>query len=1087
MSNQATHRKQASRSLRHHYQQEADTSPPPGIPLMNPSVDAAANRGPPSDDDEEEAESRDVSDVDELDPLNNDSRYARRKSGRRLLARTDTETAPFHGGPPIQEKLSLNHRTSSRRLWRRWCGPTRTCRYILLFVISAIVVLLSAGSFWVYNDGAASPYGESEPYYPTPKGGIYGPWTEAFKKAHGLVRQMTLPEKVNITTGVGWSMEMCVGNTGAVPRLSFPSLCLQDGPLGLRFADHATAWPAGLTVGATWNKDLMRKRGQAQALEARLKGINIILGPSMGPLGRLPAGGRNWEGFSPDPVLAGWAASQTIRGIQGEGVIATAKHYIGNEQEHFRQAWEWGLPNAISSNIDDRTLHELYAWPFMDSVASNVGSVMCSYNQVNNSYACQNSKLLNGILKDELGFQGFVQSDWLAQRSGVASALAGLDMTMPGDGLVWANGESLWGKELTKAVLNGSVPIDRLNDMVSRIVAAWYFMGQDNSTIWPEADGGPNFSSWTNNETGLLHPGSDDKATGVVNKFLDVQNVGGNGPDSHQLLARIVATEGTVVLENVDNILPLSHDGWLSKEISSTKNRKYRVGIFGEDAVTNPKGANACEDRGCNVGTLGQGWGSGTAEYPYLISPVEALRQAFNNETVELTESLTNVLPSSSVISKQDLCLVFVNSDGGEGYLASDNIQGDRNNLALQKGGDKLIMHVASYCGGDDAAVIVVVHAVGPVVVESWIDHPAIKGVIFAHLPSQESGSSLADILFGDVNPSGRLPYTVGKSLEDYGPGAKILYKSNGLTPQQNFTEGLYIDYRYFDKNDIIPRYEFGYGLSYTEFELSGLRIEHVAKNNDSFPVGRPHGSPPPMYPAHPPNPQEALLPVNFTKIKKYIYPWLDSLSEIKKGRYEFPRGYTWNHPPPPAGGGLGGHPDLWARTISVQVNVTNTGPMDGASVVQLYIGFPADVFDFTWNATHFANCTEGMPNEPSSANETNPLNSFIDSQGRNITSCSNETMWKHNPSVDFPVRVLRGFERAEVSTGSKRTVTFDVSRRDLSYWDVGAQNWRLPDGEFEFAIGFSSRNLPLKAKCRVIGTSNGLVARDGSRGNEAG
>ena len=1076
MSTSTTHRRPATRNIRQSYNQITPPSSP-GDFLTRPSLDAGY-RASSEIEDAEDLENGDLSDVDELDPLNPESGRGRERGGRWKPKTSDSEITPLHSG---QEKLLLNQHTPWWRRWRRRPGRFRTCCFLLLFLISGVILVFFAGGLWIYNDGAASPYGESEPYYPTPKGGKYGAWTESFRRAHTLVKQMTLPEKVNITSGVGWSMEMCVGNTGAVPRLSFPSLCLQDGPLGLRFTDHATAWPAGVTVGATWNKVLMRKRGEAQGIEAKYKGINVILGPSIGPLGRMPAGGRNWEGFSPDPVLAGWGVSQTIRGIQSQGVIATAKHYVANEQEHFRQAWEWGTPNAISSNIDDRTMHELYAWPFMDAIGADVGSIMCSYNQVNNSYACQNSKLINGILKDELGFQGFVQSDWLAQRSGVASALAGLDMTMPGDGLHWADGKSLWGKELTKAVLNGSVPIDRLNDMVSRIVAAWYHLGQDNTLEWPlpppEGDGGPNFSSWTLNQTGLLHPGSDDKTTGIVNKYMDVQNIGGNGSDSHQLLARVIATEGTVLLENVDNILPLSRHGWSAKQKHATGGKKFHVGVFGEDATTNPKGPNACEDRGCNVGTLGQGWGSGTAEYPYLISPVDALRQAFNNETVIMTESLTNQLPSTSTLSQQDLCLVFANSDAGEGYIANGKIKGDRNDLGLQKGGDQLIKHVADHCGRGVAGVVVIVHAVGPVIVEPWIDHPAVKGLIFAHLPSQESGSSLADILFGDINPSGRLPYTVGRSLSDYGPGAQILYESNGLTPQQNFTEGLYIDYRHFDKNDILPRYEFGYGLSYTTFSLSGLRIEHVAQNNLSFPPDPHRGSPPPLYPMQLPDPREALLPANFTRIKKYNYPWIDSLSEIKKGHYRYPHGYTRPHKFPPAGGGQGGHPDLWVRTMNVQVHVANMGDQDGASVVQLYVGFPTDAFDYTWNATHFANCTYNMTNDPLTANETNPFNSFLDNEGRNITSCSNETMWEKNPRVDFPVRVLRGFERIELPAGAKQVVDFDLTRRDLSYWDVGAQNWRLPEGEFEFSIGFSSRDLPLKAKGSAISEVNGWVA----------
>jgi beta-glucosidase len=152
---------------------------------------------------------------------------------------------------------------------------------------------------------------------------------------------------------------------------------------------------------------LMYLRGKAHGKEARLKGINVLLGPCVGPLGRMPAAGRNWEGFGADPYLQGIAAAQTIKGIQEEGVMATIKHFIGNEQEHFRQSWEWGLPNAMSSNIDDRTLHEMYGWPFADAIRAGVASVMCSYQMVNNSYSCGNSKLLNGILKDELGFQGF--------------------------------------------------------------------------------------------------------------------------------------------------------------------------------------------------------------------------------------------------------------------------------------------------------------------------------------------------------------------------------------------------------------------------------------------------------------------------------------------------------------------------------------------------------------------------------------------------------------------------------------------------------------------------------------------------------
>jgi beta-glucosidase len=590
-----------------------------------------------------------LEDLEEHDPLAFDSRLKRKKSAGDLKVRKASyKDSEFTSSPPFTSSTSFTRRKTLGRC----------CCWLLTFV-AAVVLLLASGGIWAWKVSVPKD-GLSPPWYPTPKGGTDKLWEESYNKAAAMVKQMTLPEKVNITTGTGWSMDLCVGNTGAVPRLNFPLLCYQDGPLGLRFADNITAFPAGITVGATWSKELMYLRGKAHGKEARLKGVHVLLGPAMGPLGRMPAGGRNWEGFGSDPVLQGIAAAQTIKGIQEEGVMATAKHYVLNEQEHFRQAWEWGLPNAISSNLDDRTLHEIYAWPFADSIKAGVTSIMCSYNQVNASYACQNSKLLNGILKDELGFQGFVQSDWLAQRAGVASALAGLDVTMPGDGLRWAKGNSLWGSELTTAVLNGSVPIDRLDDMVTRVVASWYQVGQDK---WPE-NSGPNFSSWTNDRIGKLHEGSpSDKAMGVVNQYVNAQ---GEGADAHSHIVRRVAAEGTVLLKNEGRTLPLSRKGWKKGK----RQTKLRVGIFGEDARLPRDGINHCPDQSCNEGTLASGWGSGAVNFTYLIEPMSAIREAFDKDRVYVTDWLENKLPSQKeILEEQDLCIVFANADAGEGYL----------------------------------------------------------------------------------------------------------------------------------------------------------------------------------------------------------------------------------------------------------------------------------------------------------------------------------------------------------------------------------------------------------------------------------
>jgi beta-glucosidase-like glycosyl hydrolase len=827
-------------------------------------------------------------------------------------------------------------------------------------------------------------------------------WTASYQKAKVLVERMSLPEKVNITTGTGWSMGMCVGNTGPALEAGFPSLCLQDGPLGIRFADNITAFPAGLTAAATWNRRLIEERGFALGTEARGKGINVMLGPSMGPLGIMPAGGRNWEGFSPDPVLSGIAAAATIRGIQSTGVMATAKHFVLNEQEHFRQAWEWLLPYAMSSNIGDRALHEVFVWPFADSVRANVASVMCSYQMANNSYACENSKLINGILKDELGFQGFVQSDWGAQRSGVISGLAGLDMSMPGDGLGWADGKSLWGKQLTIAVLNGTFAMERLNDMVTRIVASWYQLKQDGDEGGPRV---PNFSSFTDEEYGPLYPGSGDSATGRVNQFIDVQ---GSGKDAHSITARSVAAEGTVLVKNVDHILPLNADG---PQLSG----KYRVAIIGEDAGPGD-GPNACPDRNCNQGTLGSGWGSGAVEFPYLITPLEALQRIFNSSTVDVTDILTNKTEGQN-LGDQDLCMVFVNADAGEGFASWEDVKGDRNDLFLQKGGDALIQKVANGCGGD---TIVVVHAVGPVVLESWIDHPQVKAVVLAHLPGEESGNALVDVLFGTVDASGRLPYTIGKSLADYGPNAQVLYWPNAMIPQVNFTDGLYIDYRYFDKHEIAPRYEFGYGLSYTTFTLSKLNITAVQEKSP-LPSPRPTSSVvPPSYSTKVPDAQSALFPAGIRQLYKYIYPYISDLSEITKGRFDYPDGYDTAQEPSPAGGGEGGNPSLYETFVTVTVDAQNTGNRTGQAVVQLYVSFPDGVVDHDEDAGY------------------------------------------HDP-IDFPVRVLRAFDKVAIQPGQTARVQLSLTRRDLSFWSVRRQNWVMPnDGRFKIWVGQSSRDLPL-------------------------
>ncbi|KAL9088309.1 MAG: hypothetical protein Q9165_006234 [Trypethelium subeluteriae] len=795
----------------------------------------------------------------------------------------------------------------------------------------------------------------AKPYYPTPNGGWISDWQTSYAKASAVVRNMTLAEKVNLTSGTGYFMGPCVGNTGSALRYGIPNLCLQDSALGVDLTDGNTAFPAGITTGATWDKSLIYQRGAAIGAEDRGKGVNINLGPTIGPIGRKPRAGRIWESFGADPVLQAMAASQHIHGLQAQGVIATAKHLIGNEQEESRGG---PFEDPLSANIDDRTLHELYLWPFAEAIRAGAGAVMTSYNMVNGSAAHANSYLINGILKDELGFQGFVMCDWLSQDSGVATALAGLDMAMPGDTEpIPLLGLSYWAYELSTSILNGSVPLTRLNDMVTRIVAAWYQLGQDSG--FPS----PNFSSWTNDTTGPLYPGALLSPTGVVNQHVNVQA-------NHANISREIARDSITLLKNTNTTLPLS--------------RNVTLSVFGTDQAKNP---------------------NGTANYPYMDDPITAIKSVVSGAVSYNTDTF----PSGIKAANEDVAIVFINADSGEGSSTVENNPGDRtaSGLYAWHNGDTLVKDAAAAF----STVIVVAHTVGPILLESWIDLPSVKAVLFAHLPGQEAGSSLTDILFGDSSPSGHLPYSIPKAESDYPASVGLKTTLIGQV-QDTFSEGLYIDYRYLNKNGTPPRYPFGFGLSYTTFAFSNASIASI-RPLTSTPPARPSKGITPSYSTAIPPASEVAYPANLTRIWRYLYPYLDDPYAISaSGTYPYPEGYsTTPQPDPPAGGGLGGNDALWDVMYTVSATVTNTGKTAGKAVAQLYLQYP--------NST----------------------------------------------SYDTPIIQLRDFEKTDtLSPGASQTVQLNLTRKDVSVWDVVSQNWIVPEvkGAYGAWIGESSGELSL-------------------------
>ncbi|KAF9499862.1 glycoside hydrolase family 3 protein [Pleurotus eryngii] len=658
----------------------------------------------------------------------------------------------------------------------------------------------------------------------------------------------------------------CVGNIPSISSINFPGLCLQDSPLGVRYGDLVSVFPAGINTAATFNRTLMRQRGAALGAEFHGKGVHVALGPAMN-LARAPAAGRNWEGFGGDPYLSGEGAFETVTGIQSVGVQACAKHLINDEQEHFRE--------TSSSNVDDRTQHELYALPFLRSIQAGVASVMCSYNQINGSFACENDKVLNGIIKGEFGFPGYIMSDWAATHS-TGSVNQGLDMTMPGD-ITFSSGTTYFGQNLVNAVQSGSVPQSRVDDMATRILAAWYLLGQDSG--YPAV----NFNSWNVNGPGSTHV-----------------NVQGN----HKDLIRTIGAASTVLLKNTG---------------------------------AGSRGTNGYTDRGGLDGVLAQGWGSGTADYPYLITPLAAItsRASTDGSTVSSSLSDTDLNAAGTTATGKDFALVFIAANSGEGYITVEGNAGDRNDLKAWHNGDALVARVA----GANANTIVVVNSVGPIEVEAWINHPNVTAVVWSGLPGQEAGNALADVLYGAYNPSGRLPYTIGKSINDY--SAKVIYNSNASILPIPYSEGLFIDYRHFDEANIAPRFEFGFGLSYTTFAYASLSI--------SGSIGT--GTAP-------------------TRPGSSLDPWLHE------------------------------------KVITVTFSLTNSGSVAGHEIPQLYITLPASA-------------------------QSAPLS-------------------------------LKGFDSVFLAPNQSKTVTIQLSRFDLSIWNVASQRWQIPSGSIGVSVGASSRDIRL-------------------------
>jgi len=452
-----------------------------------------------------------------------------------------------------------------------------------------------------------------------------------------------------------------------------------------------------------------------------------LLGPMIN-IARVPQGGRNFESFGEDPYLAAELVKPEIQGIQSQGVIGCAKHYVCNNQEYHR--------TSVSANVDERTMFEIYLPAFKAAVDAGVGSIMCSYNKINSTWACENDVTLNNYLKQKLGFQGWVMSDWGATHTTAKAATGGLDQQMPD--------ASYFGANLATAVNNGQVPQSRVDDMVVRMLTAMY-------------------------AGGLF----DNPQTGDLN--VNVQSA------EHTTLARTLAEAGTVLLKNTGGILP----------IDTTKVRKIAViGDDGQDHV------------------IATGGGSGGVVTPYVISPFQGIKTRAG-ASLNVTYINSKSTDAAAALARQvDVAIVFVATTSSEG--------GDRGSLSLPGNADALVSAVAAA----QPKTVVVVHCPSAVLTP-WSG--SVAGVISAFLPGQEDGNAIANVLFGDVNPSGRMPVTFPVNAQQIPVNTPAQYP--GINDQSEYSEKLLVGYRWYDARNVDPQWAFGHGLSYTTFEYSNLKV----------------------------------------------------------------------------------------------------------------------------------------------------------------------------------------------------------------------------------------------------------------------
>ena len=703
-----------------------------------------------------------------------------------------------------------------------------------------------------------------------------------------LIQDLTLREKISLMSGFNsWY-------TNKIDRLGIPSIKMSDGPNGVRGDSNSgkssACFPCAISIGSTWDMDLINQLGIALGEEAKVKDVDVLLGPTIN-IHRHPLGGRHFESFSEDPFLTGKIATEYVKGVQSQDVAACLKHFIGNDTEYER--------HLVSSNIDEKTLREIYLLPFeMGIKEGNAQVVMSAYNKLNNIYCSSHKELLIDILKDEWGFDGYVVSDWGAALETEENAKGGLDLEMPGPG-------NVWGDQLFTAVSEGKVEEELIDDKVRRILNIANFSKRfENPTNKPEQSNNSeehrkllkkaaasgmvllknnDLLPLKSNVKNLAIIGPNAKEAQIIgggsaslkphyqahpleafqNKLGDHTNISyAKGCHTHKFLPRV--NEG--FMDDKEGFLVEYFEGSNFDENLLVKehligNKFWVFEGFAKDVIAKFERPDISVRFSCAYTPDISG------QHEFEIFGIGKARLFIDGE--ELIDNWTETSPGEAFFSfSSDSKRALVNLIEGTTYQleirykfegnfpaiyigcqAPDKVNLFDEALEVASAADQVILIVGTNSDweteGNDRSdfnlpvnqnhlieevlrvnpnTLVVLNTGSPVKMP-WADKAeAIMQTWFA---GQEFGNALVDIITGEINPSGRLPTSFPKNIED----TPAFNSYPGKDLQMNYDEKLLVGYRWYDKKNIKTLFPFGHGLSYTNFEYSDLEVDVHPKN----------------------------------------------------------------------------------------------------------------------------------------------------------------------------------------------------------------------------------------------------------------